>query len=573
VSRRVVTCLPALLVPIALLWVAGSRGVLPSPAVIVATMAVVAVLVVAEGARGLRLTGPVLWLGGLVVWSGVGAALRPVDRVEAARFVATGVVAVALAALAARPRPAAWGRLGVVVGGAVAAAWLVAERWLAGGRPGGPFENPNVAATVIALALALVPLLRWRAAAKVACAGVLLAGLVASGSRAGMLAASAIAAVWALRGSGRRVRLAVAAALLLAGGGLVLRVATDRDPLRWERLRIWAVAWRTAVAELPFGSGPAGYADAAIAHNFPRAGELARYHRLPALAESDALETFAALGVPGVLLSVGVGLSLVRAAASTGAAWAPMAALAVTSAVHTQLPLPAVAWTAAVALAGALPRARGRRLRLPPAVTLAGIAAAAPALAVALGAVPAMRVTAEQLVAPGASALARGERGDAALADAEAGAWSACARRPRWAASWSTLGGVRLQRALARGDGALAEAATDAFAAARTANPTDVWAAYGEGRARRALGDRGAAARALEAAVRLEPHCVPAWVEIGLLRLESGDLATARAALTRAEAALAAARRRPPESAYERALVRVDRLSLQRLRVRCGVRG
>jgi cytochrome c-type biogenesis protein CcmH/NrfG len=100
-----------------------------------------------------------------------------------------------------------------------------------------------------------------------------------------------------------------------------------------------------------------------------------------------------------------------------------------------------------------------------------------------------------------------------------------------------------------------------------------VWAVLGEARARRALGESDAAARALEAAVRLEPHCAPAWLEIGLARVEEGELATARQALSRVEAALAAARRRPPESDYERALVRVERGALARLRVRCGVRG
>jgi hypothetical protein len=326
------------------------------------------------------------------------------------------------------------------------------------------------------------------------------------------------------------------------------------------------------VAELPLGSGPAGYTDAVLAHNFPRDGELARYARLPVLAESDALQALAALGVVGTLLAAGLAASVAGAARRAPAAWGPIAALAVTSAVHTQLPLPAVAWSAALAVAGTLPRARGRRLRVSPAAALAGAAVAAPALALALGALPAGRVTAEGLAAPAARALARGGAGETTLADAEAGAWTACARRPRWAAGWVALGAVRLERAVAGNDGALAAAAADAFAAGRAANPTDVWAALGEARARRTIGDSAAAARALEAAVRLEPHCAPAWLEIALARVEEGELATARQALSRVETALAAARLRPPESDYERALVQIDHRSLDRLRVRCGVR-
>jgi hypothetical protein len=516
---------------------------------------------------------PTLWLAGLVGWVCIAAAVRPVDRVEAARFAAVGVVALALALLAARPRAAAWGRLGVVLAGGVAAAWLVTERLVAGGRPGGPFENPNVAATVIALALALLPQVHRHAPTRALGAAVLLAGLVTSGSRAGMLAAIAVAGIWVFSATGRAGKTVVAAVLVVAAAGLAVRIATDRDPLRFERLRIWAVAWRTAMAELPLGSGPAGYADAALAHNFPRAGELARYHRVPALAESDALETFAALGLPGVLLAAGLCLAVARGAASHRPAWAPLAALVVTSAVHTQLPLPAVAWTAALALAGSLPRVHGRRLRLRPRRALAMVAVGAPALAMALGALPGARVTAESLAAVGMRALAAGDRDDATLADAEAATWKACVRRPRWAAAWTTLGGVRLTRALGREEGILAAAAVDAFVAASAANPLDVWAALGEGRARRALGDSAGAARAFESAVRLEPSCAPAWVEIGLLRLEGGELATARHALARVEAALALARRVPPESGYERELVRVDRASLMRLRVRCGVRG
>jgi hypothetical protein len=568
-----VRALPAALAPLAVLWVAGSHGVLPSPAALVATIAACAALLAAGLARGVRVGGPLPWLAALVAWAGVCAAVRPVDRVEAARWVAVGAVALVLAALAGRPRAAAWGRTGVAVAGATAAAWLVAERCAIGGRPGGPFENPNVAATLMAFALALLPVLRWPAAVRLGAAALLLAGLLTSGSRAGLLAALAVAGVWALRSAGRAARLAAVAALVVAAGGLALRVASDRDPLRFERVRIWATAWRTAVAELPLGCGPAGYADAVLAHNFPREGELARYARLPSLAESDALQAFAALGLVGVGLAAGLAASLASAARGAPAAWGPLAVLALTSAVHTQLPLPAVAWSAALAVGGTLPRPRGARLRASPAAAFAGAAAVAPALALALGAWPAGRVTAERLAAPAARTLARGGADDAALADAEAGAWTACARRPRWAAGWVALGAVRLERALARNDGALAAAAAAAFAAGRAANPTDVWAALGEGRARRALGEGKAALQAFAAAARLEPHCAPAWLEIGLARIEEGELATARQALARLDAALAAARRRPPESEYERALVRLDRRALDRLRVRCGVRG
>jgi len=567
---RLVSRLAALLAPLALLWTASSRGVFPSPAALACTLIVLATLTALELRRGLRLTAPALWLAGLVGWAALAAMLRPVDRGVAASYVATGAVAVILAALAMRPRAAAWGRTGVVAAGATAAGWLVVERAVAGGRPGGPFENPNLAATVVVLALSLLPLLPWALAARLAAGLLLLGGVLASGSRAGMLAVVAVGLAWAAAGGRRGLRTAVLALATVAAAGLVVRVASDRDPLRFERVRIWRAAVQTAAGELPFGSGPGGYADAAIAHNFPRHGELARYHRVPSLAESDLLELVGALGVPGLLLGAGLAVSVLRAARSCSQAWAPLAAVAVSSAVHTQLPLPAVAWTAALAVAGTLPRSPCRYLRLSAAT--AGLAALAlgAAVALGLGAFPGVPMTATALVGRGATALARGETDDGALADAEAATWLGCMRRPRWAGGWRTLGHLRFTRAQRRDDRALAAAAADAFATARRANPLDVWAAVEEGRTRRLLGETTAAAEALGVAVRLEPHCAPAWFELALLHLDRGEVVAARNALGEVDAALAAARGRELTTGYERALVRIDPGALGRLRLRCG---
>jgi len=571
VSRRLVNVLPAALAATALLWIATARGVFPSPATIAVTVAVLAALAVVELQRGVRISAPVVWLAALVGWVAVAAALRPVDPAAAARFVAVAVVALVLAALSARPRPAAWGRLGVVAAGALAAFWLVWERAVGDGRPAGPFENPNIAATVVVIALALVPPLRCHIALRAGIAGLLIAGTVASASRSAMLAAAVVGAVWAVSAAHRALRLAVALLAGVAALGLGWRLATDRDPLRFERARIWLVALRTAAAEMPLGCGPSGYADAAMPHNFAREGDLARYYRLPSLAESDPLELAASLGVPGLVLGAGLVVGIALAARARPQALAPCLAVAVTSLMHTQLPLPAVAWTATLAIAGTLPRSRGRRLIAPRGIAIAWACAAAAAMAVALGVLPDQPATAAQIAAAAESTLAHGGRSAASLADAEALAWRACAQRPRWAGGWSLLGALRLERAVQRGDAPLAAAAADAFATARRANPVDVWAALGEGRARRILGDRTAAESALEAAVRLEPSCAPAWVELALLHLDGGTVTAARRALGRAEAALAFSRGRVPVSDYERAMMSVDHVTLSRLRLRCGM--
>lgn len=570
-SRRLLTAAAAALAPVATLWVASSQGVFPSPATTAVTAAVLAVVAVVHLQRGVRVTVPALWLAGLVGWAALAATVRPVDRGAAAGFVASAAVALVLAVLAGQPRAAAWGRLGVVAAGALAALWLLVERAVGGGRPSGPFENPNVAAAVIVIALALVPALHWHPASRLAVAGSLVAGTAASGSRAALVAAVAVGVIWALAVAERAWRGALAVLVAAAAVGLAWRLATDRDPLRFERARIWLVAVRTAAAEMPLGCGPAGYADAAVAHNFAREGELARYYRLPTLAESDPLQLAAALGVPGLLLGLGLAGAVVLAARGRAPALAPCVAVAVTSALHTQLPLPAVAWTAALAVFSSLPRSPGRLLRVTRAPAAAAACALAAAAAAALGVLPGRPITAAAPAAAAAAALAARDHNDVRLADAEAQAWQACSLRSRWASAWTLLGRVRLERALARGDTALASASVEAFVRARRENPLDVWAALGEGRARRSLGDRGAAEGALATAVRLEPACAPAWVELALLDLDAGAVDAARRALAGAEAALARARGTVAVSDYERALAGVDHLTLKRLRLRCGV--
>jgi tetratricopeptide (TPR) repeat protein len=247
------------------------------------------------------------------------------------------------------------------------------------------------------------------------------------------------------------------------------------------------------------------------------------------------------------------------------------AALAVTSAVNTQLVVPAVAWLATLALAAVLPRPHGRPLRVGP------VLAAALLLAVGVPAAIALRWPAGGLgedpapLIAGAEAAWAATPADPALADAEALAWRATRLAPRSGKAWRMLASVRLERARQHGDASLARAAAAAFAEARRVNPLDAWAALGQGQAHRLVGEVAASRAALEAAVRLEPNFVPAWLELALLGLEQGDLARARDALGRADAAR---RDRVPAafvSDYERALLAADPALLHRLRVAVGV--
>jgi hypothetical protein len=564
VRRDAVRHLPALLVPLALAWATAGQGAALPAWLAVVSVATVGGLAAWAAVRGVRAGAPLAWLVALVGWAALAAALRPVAPAPAAWLVAIGATASALALVAATPRGAAWARVAVVTAGLACAAWMAIERLAVAARPAGPFGNPNPAATACVLALALLPWLRVALRWRVGAAALLAAGVVASGSRGGLLGLLARGLAWGLVASGARVRRAAVVAVLVAVIGLAARLAGDRDPLRFERLRIWRSAAAAAVAELPLGCGPSGFVDAVLPHNFPRVGEFARYHRIPGLAESDPLQLAVSLGLPGLIAGVGLVVAVarrLRGARAVGVA----AVLAATSAVNTQLVVPVVAWLATLALAAVLPRPRGVRVRIAPGL------AAASLLALGVPAALALRWPAEGLgedpapLVARAEALLVGARDDAARSDAEVAAWRATRLAPRGGKGWRTLGTVRLERARRRGDRELARGAVAAFAEARRVNPLDAWAAFGEGQARRALGEAPAARAALEGAVRLEPNFVPAWLELALLGVEQGDLRRAREALDRA----ATARRgRTPASFvsdYERALLAVDPALLARL--------
>ncbi len=562
---------PALLVPLAALWVASARGVALAPLAAAATAAVAVALAVLAVRGGVRRVPALAWLAGLVAWCGVAAALRPVATAPAAWVVGAGVIALALALAVASPRGAAWAGAAVVVAGTLTAAWLVLEAVAVAGRPAGPLGNPNLAATVALLGLLTVPRMRAGPVVRAVLAVVLLGGVIASGSRGGLLALIAACATWALLAASRQRR-----RWALWGGAvvaivLVLVVARERDPLRWERARLWAVAARTALAELPIGCGPGGFGDAALPHNFARQGEFARHHRLPGLAESDVLQLAATLGLPGLILAGSLAWRVGRSAGRRGAPL--VAAVAAGSLVNTQLAAPLVAWTTVLALAAAWPRREPRVARL-------AIRPAAAAVLVALVAIPAGQALTWPALGlapdPGAvlaraEAQARGAGSDGReLADAAAGAWQAARLRPRWGRAWRLVGAIALERAGRRREAALAEEAVTAFRRAREDNRNDVWAALGEGQAHRLLGDGAAARAAFQEAVGVEPNCVPCWLELATLGVETGEVDKGRAALALAEAARQLGQRTTFVSGYERRLATADPELLERLRASLG---
>lgn len=552
---------------VAATWVGGADGVDLRPwAVALGVAMLVAALVVRARHGGLAVDAPRVALGALVVWNAVLAVTLTVPPSDAAAVVATGAVAWGLCALVADWRARAWA-CGAVAGlGACSGLLLVVGRWIEGVRSDGLLGNPNLSASVALLGLASTPFVRLPVAARWTMGAASALGILASGSRASVLGLAAVAVAWLLTGPARRLaRLAAAAVLVIGLGVLAVRLAADRDPLRWERVRIWGVALQVARDHLPWGTGPAGFADAAVSRNFPHLDRPARYGLVPDLAESDLLQLAATVGVPGVGLAAWLALALVQRARRAGPhAWGCLVALAVTSAFHTQLPVPVVAWTATLALAAAVPGTRRRRTRagLPTVLACGMLAGTLVAVAIVqpawwLGGRPDDHLTAARALA------AAGPKSDPRLADAEALASRAVALRPGWGEGWRVLGALRAARAFLRDDARLWAAARDDLTRARSCNPLDALAALELGRTQRALGAAGPARAAFRAAVGLEPNLVGAWLELALLDVEQGRVEAARGAFDRAERALAARPGQP--TPYEEALSSFDPSTLARL--------
>lgn len=555
----------ALLVPLALLWVAGAAGVFVRPWVAAVTAVVLGFLAWRRMIRGVRVGPALFWLLGLATWLLVAALAQPVAWNRAAQLVAIGFFCVLLAVVAAHPAGRQWLTAGVVAAGVLSGAWLGVE-WLAvGGRPAGPFGNPNPAATLAVLALAHGPLLGGRLFWVLA--PVLLAGVVAAESRAALLAVAGLCGFWLFLKLSRRQRAALGLLGLLAVAGFSWRMFADPDPLRFERVRIWRTALAVAWDFAPWGTGPGGFTEAVLPRNFPREGEFARFHRIPDLAESDLLQVAASLGLPGLLLAGGLVASTIRAwQGRRVAGLAPGLAVAVTSSFHSQLLWPVVAFVAVSAgrFSGRfrLQLASGHAfLLLWPLVGWGALALPWPESG--LGPAVQHRLAALKGV------LAR-ERDPEKLAGALVEAEEVVRTLPRSAEALRVLAQVHLGLARATGDATAAEAAATAFRRAQALNPLDVWALLGEAEAWVALAQWERAQSAAIRALQLEPNCVPCSLTLAQAKLFSGDPEAARHALRRALAAQRRARGYPFVSAYEHALATPDPVLQARLAAALG---
>lgn len=303
---------------------------------------------------------------GFIVWGVVAAVVAASAPLAAREAVAVWIVTWMLW-LTAR-RAGEWSsRSGLIILAAAAvilALGVVLEAIGIGRmRVGGLLENSNVTASLLVVTLPVLMVIGGRRPWKFAAGAVIALGLVLSGSRAGLLALLAAAAVILPRGRPRLL------GLLTSGLGvavvLIWRFANQPDILAWFRPAIWLAVLRLWAAHPMVGVGPGGLVDAAGVERLLHSDHIGQRQFLIAYAESSPLAVLVQTGLVGlVIISVAFVLWW-RAVGHNGGLSRPMGAVLATMAVmgafHDLLTVDIVLWWWALTIglleARAAPRA------------------------------------------------------------------------------------------------------------------------------------------------------------------------------------------------------------------------
>jgi O-antigen ligase len=228
-----------------------------------------------------------------------------------------------------------------------------------GSRAAFPFESPNYLAALLAFGASLAAVAaRESGQARIPAlilAGVLLAEVIATGSRGGTIAAALGIGV-ALLGGRKRFLLGLLSVLLLMAATLAtaywLRFREEKDPFAHERVRIWAAvvhAWSDAPLT---GVGPGNLVHRHRPYNFPSEHSFARYGREVRNADSTYLQVIVEEGLLGAaafawllgVLLVSVWRAARRSPLPSLTLLAPFLAL-MAAALFTDLPrAPALVW-------------------------------------------------------------------------------------------------------------------------------------------------------------------------------------------------------------------------------------
>jgi len=522
-----------------------------------------------------------------IAWSAAGLLVLRLDPMDGTERIATWLIAVAALA-AARRLPRSAGEPIILCAAAVAAAVAVLGEWYGFGVPrvAGVFDNPNV------LAMLLVPMvptvLSWPSPPWLRTAVVLLlvAGTVATGSRAGILALAVAGFVQAPR----RLRRLWPLVLVAGAGVLAWRLTVWHDPLAWRRTAIWGAAGRLVVHSPLVGASPGGFDEAILPYRPAEPGVVGRWTKRPGNGESTPVQLAAETGIPGLLLVLGAVAALLRRRdhdTLPPGGQAVLAAMAVFSLVHDVLGLPVVLWSWAWLAGRALPMAASDEEAPPARGALRGAAAfslllllvwalAAPEAARALLARPGDNPQPE-VVARLAPLWAEPHFLEARrLLDGASWGWDEAARAVGAAEDGVRLhsGSPRAWRILAeclaravRGLGPVAgtvDRAENAFRRATTLDPHNPWTWLGWARLERNLGRLERAEALARRAVAEEPSLVPGWLLAGRIALDRGRVEAARSALDGARAARDRARGHLL-GRYERNLLLAPRWQLRQL--------
>jgi O-antigen ligase len=216
-----------------------------------------------------------------------------------------------------------------MTGGGTTAAGV---RMLGDPRPAGTFLNPNHLAAWLAAVLLLI-WGGWRGSRRAesrratllygAASLPILLALVLTGSRGALLgfaggAAAATALAWPRLAAGRRgaILWGGAVALLVVGALVLVPRLLERDPFRYQRLRIWRASLQAAIDSPWLGTGPNQFGAASDNLQFPDGHGPLRYDRSFSSPHSDLLRAPVELGWPGLVALTAAALAAAGDAAS-----------------------------------------------------------------------------------------------------------------------------------------------------------------------------------------------------------------------------------------------------------------
>jgi O-antigen ligase len=424
-------------------------------------------------------------------------------------------------------------------------------------RVGGLLENPNVAASLLVVAVpSLMPIAWWRGL-RLAAATVIVLGLVLTGSRAGLLALLAAAAIALPRGRARLLGLATGGAGVAAV--LIWRFADQPDVLAWFRPAIWSAVLRLWWANPVAGVGPGGLVDAAGAQRILHADHVGQHQFLIAYAESSPLAVLVQTGLVGFLIAAAALVvwwrRVRRERKLSRPLRAALAAMAVMAGFHDLLTVDVVLWWWALVIGLAETREpqpvsdrKGLRLSTSPRPVIGLVSA----FIVLWGVVqPASARWTWRSAGPNQAAVAPAIRSEGWLdtplewrtrdllrqeswdwetaAEAVSHAHRAVRIHPGAARLWSILGLVHARVVAEHGPWPdSVERARAAFARATELEPHLPWAWLEWARLERNLGRTSVAIDLVRRALEEEPHTVQARLFLARLELDRGNEETAR---------------------------------------------